>query len=156
MFFGKRAYFTYTGVLLALGLRARACWEGMASMVCCGGAVAGYSPACAAPVALLLVSQVRKDGLMLFIRVGYAPGGFGARTAPLLRRSRTPRFSARSASLSISLMSPIWRSISRFSHLQYPPSTYLQDEYAGPCTKAAAAKRGRRCTLSSPPPYLGS
>ena len=73
MFFGKRAYFTYTGVLLALGLRARACLEGMVSMVCCGGAVAGYSPACAAPVALLLVSQVRKYGLMLFIRAGYAP-----------------------------------------------------------------------------------
>ena len=71
MFFGGRVYCTYTGVLLALGLRARARLEGMVSMVCCGGAVAGYSPACAAPVALLLVSQVRKDGLMLFIRVGY-------------------------------------------------------------------------------------
>jgi hypothetical protein len=81
--------------------------------------VAGYSSACA-PVALLMVSQVRKDGLMLFIRVGYAPGGFGARTAPLLRRRRTPRFSTRSVSLLISLISPIWRSISRFSHLQYP------------------------------------
>ena len=66
MFFGGRVYCTYTGVLLALGLRARARLAGMVSMVCCGGAVAGYSPACAVPVALLLVSQVGKGGLTIW------------------------------------------------------------------------------------------
>ena len=67
VFVGGRVYCTYTGVLLALGLRARARLAGMVSMVCCGGAAAGYSPACAAPVALLLVSQARKDGLTMVL-----------------------------------------------------------------------------------------
>jgi hypothetical protein len=42
-------------------------------LVCCGCAVAGsrvFAPACAASVALLLVSQVGIGGLMLCIRVG--------------------------------------------------------------------------------------
>ena len=87
-------YCSYTGVVLALGLWARARAQAMVSMVCCGVVLWQGTHLFVLLLwrccHMLLVSQVRKGGLMLCIRVGYAPaGGFGARTAPLLRRRRT-------------------------------------------------------------------